>query len=153
MNRPEWFYILMGCISCAVVGIAQPALSLVLVKVIAVICLLSSFDYLTKIMIVDYLLVVDIWTMRQSWPAASSIDFQCNHDSYRSCYSDDSYFTSENEWNEIQHRMIYCMYLVLAFWYRRCEINDPYSSSNVCMSASSRSRLFRPSRKQCWRYW
>lgn len=36
LNKPEWFYILVGCIACIVSGGANPAFSIVFSKVIAV---------------------------------------------------------------------------------------------------------------------
>lgn len=36
MNKPEWHYIFIGCISCIISGAVQPAFSIVFSRVIAV---------------------------------------------------------------------------------------------------------------------
>ena len=41
MNRPEWIFILFGCIACIIAAATQPALALLLVKLLAVSCSFS----------------------------------------------------------------------------------------------------------------
>lgn len=36
MNRPEWVYILLGCIACFCTGGFQPAVGVIISKIIAV---------------------------------------------------------------------------------------------------------------------